>query len=235
MTNYLSHMRYIILIAFSLVFHTSTAQGDYLVTNLADTVFGNIGFVSGASFDEVTVKTYEGKKTFVSYKINLVRHKGDTYVPILIDNKGVMGKQIVKGSLSLYRIRGESQYDFATKILLKGNGKYVEVSNLGFKKYISDFLEECATVSNKILDGTYKSGDLEEIAEEYNSKCQNTVKPSLGSSLELMELYPILRDINTKKENGESIPLYLREALEKYRNQDLNIMINKFLNELENN
>ena len=77
-------------------------------------------------------------------------------------------KVLKPGYLSLYEFQREGQAAFDGLYLRKRDGTGLEVPNLGFKKMMSRFLEDCSAVVEKIDNGQLGKRDVEAIVEEYN-------------------------------------------------------------------
>lgn len=218
------------LLLFLTVITFSSNGQDFVVTNKMDTIYGDISFDSFSN--DLSLKNKIDKYTLKPYQINSVHYKNDIYKPIVYNKTRVFAKAIINGDLNLYLIRPEKEYEFSIKILLKKNGDILEVSKIGFKKYVSDFLVECTDLSTKIKDGTYKLGNLNTIIEEYNTQC-STINSDPDSISELKDLYQLLSDIYSKLDQNEPIPPYLKKALKEYENQDLKRLIEKLLEKIE--
>ena len=77
-------------------------------------------------------------------------------------------KLLQPGYLSLYAYQPEDQTRFDGLFLKKMDGESMVVPNLGFKKYISRFLEDCPQVAQKVKDGELGKKELTELVDAYN-------------------------------------------------------------------
>lgn len=118
----------------------------------------------------------------------------------------------------------------------------MEVPNLGFKKMMANYLEECSELSLKIKNGDLGKGSIEEIIDAYNAclskdktapaqgvissteslnktkqieaiqTLKNKIKEQTFSSKE--DALDILRDIETKVDRYENVSNYLLDGLQ---------------------
>ncbi|MDH5380663.1 MAG: hypothetical protein OEW75_07425, partial [Cyclobacteriaceae bacterium] len=168
---------------------------------------------------------------------------GEIYHTIKFGEKYTYMKLIKEGYLSLYTARYDNSSDFSISIFKKMDGEVIEIPNIGFKKYLSEFLSECSDVQSGILNGTYKRKDLDIIQEEFNNcieeKTQliNNTESKTDSEPDLSnpkldeliskitsainnsdienksDVLEIIDAINKRKQSGESIPNYLSNSL----------------------
>ena len=126
--------------------------------------------------------------------------------------------------------------EFAVPILIKQDNSEFEVGNIGFKKRVSKFLEDCPEIANKITTGEYKKSDLKEVVARYN-QCRNQGQPNVAVAIEetVFEKQPaieeliakvsksnlsnksdiveMLEDVKSKLESGDDVPNYLKSAI----------------------
>jgi hypothetical protein len=151
----------------------SFAQENYVVTVQGDTLEGKISFSFGnPAFDKVFVKMDQGTQEFRSYQVSQIIFKSDTVDVVKLGSEIRFGKRLSKGkSLSLYQIQRNSNFEFDTEILLKPDETYLEIPNIGFRKFVSMFIEDCEEVASKVQSGDYKSSEVIQIVEDYNQIC----------------------------------------------------------------
>lgn len=229
---------YLILL---LLFFTinSFAQDKVILVN-GDAIEGKITFeLPTPGLEAIIVKNDNGKYRLLAHEIQSIIKGENSYIPIKYGPKYRFMKIKYEGYLSLYYYRFEESHDFGTKYLYKKDGSGIEVPNFGFKKIMSEFLEDCKSVSDNLEGSVYKKNDLESIINDYN-ECidRNTVKAKLqvaevvntsNPTLDLIdqikakvedgtELMTLLLDIQTKVAQNKPIPGYLKAALKEQTN-----------------
>ncbi len=215
------------------------AQSDYVLTLKGDTVYGTITIVPDKLYDKIISKNEDGKQEFKAYQISTVRINDEFYDPITYLNRKVMGLRVIRGPLSLYKIRPENEYEFYKELLVKENQETSEVPMIGFKRVMLNFLPACEELQQKINDKEFVKNDIEKIVAFYNSSCQGLKKPvkklvkAAKPNSSLPDLATLVLDIQNKKQAGEEIPSYMVKALQAYQNEDLNKLINLFLSDNE--
>src|SRR5690606_18892548 len=109
------------------------------------------------------------KTTFAMFEVREFSEDGEIYHPV----KGEGGYQFMKliqpGYLSLYAYQMENQTRFDGLFLKKMDGDGITVPNLGFKKYMSRFLEDCPAVKSRVEEGELGKRDLAAIVDAYNA------------------------------------------------------------------
>lgn len=159
-----------ILIFFLLVatYQCASAQDDYLVTTRGDTVRGELKLMFYTPEKKVQVKNGKDKTTYSILETKSFSYDNEIYQPV----KGPYGyafmKTLKEGYLSLMAFQIDKATAYDGRYLLKVDGRGMEVPNLGFKKNMARFLEDCESVSTKIDQDNYSKKDLEEIVDEYN-------------------------------------------------------------------
>jgi hypothetical protein len=223
------------------------AQKEYLITTQLDTLVGKISIQQGGEFqvDRVRIKMGKEKKTLEAYEVREIHDKKTLYYPIKLNERYQFALVEREGSfLSLYRYvdlaTNNSQY--SGKLLVTKDGRQHIVSNIGFRKKLVEFLNQCESVQKKIEEGEYKRNDLYKIIDEYNAcvdeKSQEEMKKiaasndaskidaliDMASELEIEnkeELIEMLKDVKGKLKDGEKIPGYLQSAIkEKLAGED---------------
>ncbi|HTE28784.1 MAG TPA: hypothetical protein VK666_00310 [Chryseolinea sp.] len=147
---------------------------DYVVTSKGDTIIGTIKPLMYGADKKVQVAA-EGKKkqTLAMFQIRAFQFKNETYQPVKGPDGYTFMKLIKSGYLSLYHYQLLNQVTFDGTFLLRRDGKGIDVPNLGFKKVMKNFLEDCESVADKIDKGDLSKRDLNTIIDEYNQCIQN--------------------------------------------------------------
>lgn len=217
---------------------TVSAQ-DYLVTTRRDTLRGEIKLLTFGQMDQVQIVVDKKKKVHKPMELSSLFIKGEFYKPIVHDNSIRFMKVLKTGYLSYYGFRLPNQTLYDGRYLAKLDGKGIEVPNLGFKKVMNKFLEDCPEVTAKIKGDELKRNDLERIIDEYNAcmerKTEAAIKnkivrqegnekleaiKKLQAKVEAQEslegkkdVIDLLADISDKISGQQSIPNYQLEAL----------------------
>jgi hypothetical protein len=227
-----------ILILFS---YNAIAQTDYLVTSRADTLVGEIRILSYDHMDRVQIQIDKKKEMFTALQVLSVNMDGQQYKPLQYDTKIVLMKVLKQGYLSLYAFRLPNQNGYDGRLLTKMDGTSIEVPNLGFKKILSNYLEDCESVSSLIKSGELTKKEVDKIIDDYNTCVDhkkssapisetpalviNEVTQSIEDLIKKAEAeefsskkdaLDLLRDIKTKVGKNETIPNYLTEGLKSY-------------------
>jgi hypothetical protein len=169
-----------------------------------------------------------------------MKFNNEIYKPVKHDNAIRFMKVVKDGYLSLLNYRIESQLTYNGTLLLKLDGKSIELPNLSFKKDMVSFLKDCPAVAEKIKNGDYKKRDLDRIIDAYNLCLtrKDTSESISAVSKETLEktntvevlkkiieaakltnatdIVDLLNDINKKIIKKEAIPNYQIEALKGY-------------------
>ena len=77
-------------------------------------------------------------------------------------------KLLRPGYLSLYAFQVENQSRFDGLFLKKADGGNLVVPNLGFKKYLGQFLKDCPEVAERIKEGDLNKKNLMALVDAYN-------------------------------------------------------------------
>ncbi len=154
------------------------AQSDFVVTLKSDTVKGDVRILSYDQVDRVQIANKGKKELFSALDVLIVRIGGESYKSVQIDNSIRLMKILKSGYLSLYGFKLPNQSGYDGRYLVKLDGTSMEMPNLGFKKVMSGFLEECNGVSEKIKNGELGKSKIEEIIDLFN-ECVSQAKPVL--------------------------------------------------------
>lgn len=220
-----------------LVSQTAKAQ-DWLVTTSADTLKGEIAIeLPMERYEEITLKNDDGKQRFKAYQIVEFVHEGKTYKTVKHSDVYRIMLQESEGYLSHFRYRENQGYEFASILLVKTDGESLEISNLTFKRSLSNFLKDCETVVEGFENKKYKRSDLDQIIIDYNN-CIDQKTQYISSAVTVKEepevsnhpgiavidsilkktdgnsdLNAMLDDIKSKLSKGQAVPGYLKSAL----------------------
>ena len=147
-------------------------------------------------------------------------------------------KLLKSGYLSLYAFQPENQTRFDGLFLRKLDGEGMTVPNLGFKKYLSRFVEDCPEISEQVKAGEYSKKDITEVIDRYNACVANrtvdhqqviAVRQEQNTQLDAWEALEeevrkkefaekdnaleMITEIQKKIQRRESIPNFLVEGL----------------------
>ena len=184
-------MKYSLLLSLILLLFFSqsiTGQKNKAVLTLKNgTTISGYGKVKNTS--RVQFKTNSNTKPtdykFVDVeKVVITKDDGvETYVFLPIKGRGNPKalQELVKGEVSLYRIRDWRAYDGGgvkdKYYLRRGEGDVTlfistDPFSKSFKKAASKYFKDCSSLIQKVKNKEYKKSDIEEVVKYYNSKCQ---------------------------------------------------------------
>ena len=258
MKNY-TIIHILIFLVFMLAYQCASAQ-DYLVTTRGDTVRGEFKLMFYTPNKQVQVKNGKEKSTYSILETKTFRYDNEIYRPV----KGPQGytfmKVIKDGYLSLLAFQIDKANTYDGRYLTKADGSGMEVPNLGFKKNMARFLEDCESVSTKIDQDTFNKKDLENIVDEYNTCIdrktsamesamvkRTEIKNSQSSWDELIEginqhddfpdkatALEMTTDIKKRISRGEKVPNFVVDGLKNIlaSQNDLKELLNKALAEI---
>jgi ribosomal protein L14E/L6E/L27E len=230
---------HILLFALMMVVYQCASAQDYILTARGDSVTGEVKPLLYGPNKKVELTSAEDEKTSYSiFEVRAFSHEGDIYHPIKGDQGYVFMKLIQPGYLSLYAYQPENQTRFDGLFLKKMDGENMVVPNLGFRKYMSRFLEDCPQVAEKVKTGELGKKNLTELIDAYNacidrhtithdeiiaSRHEQAAKISAWDSLEEKILQKdfsernnaleMIAEIRKKIQREEKIPNFLVEAL----------------------
>jgi len=232
------------------------AQTNYIITTKSNTIHGTVKILSYDVMDRVSVSVGGRKQNFTAVQVLTLHKDSATYVPVQHD-KTIRFMQVLRsGYLSLYGYRQEGQTSYDSRLLAKMNGAKLDVPNIGFKRILGDFLQDCESTSAKVKEGEFERSNLEAIVDDYNSCVadQNKishaiVKPTPAmeavsslrtkverSSLESKkDVVDMLNDIEGRLRQKQTIPTYLTNGLKSSlaNQKDFEEDLNKLLAELD--
>jgi len=235
----MKYVRFIPLCLLFPLFSSYTQAQDYVLTTRGDSLVGDVKPLHYGPEKRVQITTgNKEKQSLTLFQIREFSSDGAVYHPVKGDGGYVFMKLLQPGYLSLYAYQLENQTRFDGLFLRKADGESMVVPNLGFKKYVSRFLEDCPDVSERVDDGDFDKKDLTEIVDAYNSCITNrtvnhdqviaqreerSVKISAWDSLEdrvkAMEFnekenaLEMIAEIKKKINRQESIPNFLTGGL----------------------
>ncbi len=219
---------------------TGLQAQDYLVTLKGDTLKGSVKPQTYGPNSKVQVTSSDKTKTSLTlFQVKSFSFKNEIYRPVKGPNGYCFMKLKKAGYLSLYQFQLANQTTFDGFYLTKMDGTGIEVPNLGFKKVMAKFLEECPTVTDKIEKGDLGKRNMDVIIDEFNVCVNNktvdhtklitqredqTKKISAWDSLEekiksktefegKANALEMITDIKGKISRGEKVPNFLTEGL----------------------
>ncbi len=236
-------MKHILLLIFlGLLSFYGVAQHDYVITVKGDTITGKASIASNKSTVQmITLKNGKDKQRFKVYEIKALIKDDKVYRTIKIENKYHLGLLIKEGYLSLYKyvdVEEMASREFSTSILIKTDGSSLVVPNIGFKKSMSKYLNDCEYIRLALEKNKYKKQELNKIIDDYNNCiAENTKKqrvevdtnqnPNKTTQIEALiraiekdtlledkeEIFEMLKDLSSKVKSGDKLPSYLQSAL----------------------
>jgi hypothetical protein len=244
-------MKKVFYLSFSLLLCTSglLAQ-DYLITTKGDSIVGNVKPMAYAQDKRVVVIVDKKKQTFPMTQVKHFVIDGELYKPA----KGPTGYSFMKvlkeGYVSLLAYQAQNQTAYDGRYLLKLDGRGMEVPNLTFKKSMTNFMNDCLEVVQKLESGEFTRRDLLLIVDTYNNCITNKSYPSAQEVATIDEpaksnaihvqswdvlkeqvaanasvkdketVIEMIADIKSKLSRGEKVPNYLLMGLKEYIQQD---------------
>ena len=228
----------LLLLLLVLVFQIVDAQ-DYVLTNRGDSVVGQVKPLLFGPEKKVQVTGENKEKTsFSIFEVRSFSSEGEIYHPVKGEAGYVFMKLLQPGYLSLYAYQLENQSRFDGLFLKKMDGATLVVPNLGFKKYLGKFLEDCPDVVTRIKEGELTRKNLPEVIDAYNAcvgdrtvdhekviaeKKEQTTVISAWDALEVQveaadfseknNALEMIAEIRKKIRDKEKIPNFLVEGL----------------------
>src|SRR5690606_22187997 len=150
--KHLTVIHILLLFVMTLAGQCASAQ-DYLITARGDSLVGEVRPLFYGPEKRVQLATGDDKTTYSIVEVRAFSQDGDIYHPIRGERGYVFMKLLQSGYLSLYAYQLENQTRFDGLWLQKRDGASLAVPNLGFRKYLSQFLEDCPAVSDKVREG----------------------------------------------------------------------------------
>ncbi|HYF71077.1 MAG TPA: hypothetical protein VD884_23270 [Ohtaekwangia sp.] len=160
---------HILLFLLAMLAYQCVQAQDYAVTTKGDTIRGEIKILTHGPDKKIQVAK-DKKKTYISlFELKNFSSEDETYYPVKGPNGYTFMKLLQPGYLSLYAYQLENQMSYDGLFLTKRDGTGTEVPNLGFKKTMKKFLDECALVVEKIENNELSKRDLPEIITQFNA------------------------------------------------------------------
>lgn len=177
----------LLFILLMLVFQSVGAQ-DYVITTRGDSLTGEVKPLLYGPEKKVQIQTDDKtKKSFSIFEVRAFSSKGDVYHPIKGENGYVFMKLLQPGYLSLYAFQTDNASRFDGIFLQKIDGDNMVLPNLGFKKYMSQFLEDCPLVVERVQAGELNKKNLKDLIVAYNG-CIESKTVDHGSILAQQEV-----------------------------------------------
>ena len=228
----------LLFILLMLAYRCACAQ-DYILTTRGDSLTGEVKPLLYGPEKKVQITLSDKTKTTRSlFEIRAYSQAGETFHPVKGENGYVFMKLLKAGYLSLYAFQLDNQTRYDGLFLMKLDGDRIEVPNLGFKKFIAKFLDDCPEVADKIMEGELGKKDLTAIVDGYNEYIESrtidhekvivqqqeqTTKISVWDSLEesikakdfkgKTDALEMIGEIKEKIRREEKIPNFLLEGL----------------------
>lgn len=166
---------HILFFSFLMFSSLCTRGQEYLLTTRGDSIAGEIKPLLYGPEKKVQVISADdrSKTTYSIFQVRAFSSEGDVYHPVKNESGYVFMKLLKEGYLSLYAYQMENQTRFDGLFLRKADGDNLAVPNLGFKKYITKFLEDCPAVTERVKVGELGKKDLPELVDAYNACVAN--------------------------------------------------------------
>jgi hypothetical protein len=214
------------------------AQGDYAVTAKGDTLRGEIQILTYDLQDRLQIVSDKKKQHYTCLQVPTVFIDSVVYRAQRHEN-GYRYMNLIKGGfLSLYGFRLKGQFGYDGRMLIRLDGKSMELPNIGFKKQMSDFLADCEALALQIKNSELGRKDLDEIIDTYNdcSKPGSATAATVSAAGERVlaalenlsakartsaianqkDLDDLLTDLSLKIKGNQKIPNYQIAALKEY-------------------
>lgn len=230
---------HILSVALIMQMYQFAGAQDYILTTRGDSISGEVKPQLYGTEKRVQITTTDKKKTTYSlFEIRAFSHSGEIFHPVRGDKGYVFMKLIKPGYLSLYAFQPDNEMRYDGLLLKKLDGEQTVVPNLGFKKFVTRFLDDCPEVSDRVQEGDLGKKDLTEIIDNYNAciasrtvdhkdvivrRQEQTTKISAWDSLEenirtkdfsgKTDALDMISEIRKKIQRQEKIPNFLLEGL----------------------
>lgn len=164
---------FLLLILLMMVYQCAQAQ-DYVLTTRGDSLVGEVKPLHYGPEKKVLIVSGDKNKQNLSlFEVREFSSDGHIYHPVKGETGYVFMKLLQPGYLSLYAYQLENQTRFDGLFLKKADGEGMVVPNLGFRKYISQFLEDCPAVSERVKEGDLSKKNISEVIDAYNACISN--------------------------------------------------------------
>lgn len=236
------------------------AQSDYLVLTKGDTLYGKVTHLSFGIEQKVQLMDEHKKKSVYSMlQVKSFQMNDEIYHLIKLYDTYKYMKLIQSGYLSSYAFQQDNQVTWDGRYLYKMDGRGIEVPNIGFKKKMSEFLEDCPETVDDITSGNLNRNTLEEILNHYNACIEKMSSLRVAAAQPLPQLdvsawqsfeteirttenlsdketlLEMVGEAKAKAERGEKIPNFLLSGIKKSieGKTDLEELLTKALRETE--
>lgn len=224
------------------------AAQDSLFTTRGETFYGKVMLYKNRHQQEqIDMKINKKKRSFRIVEVEKYVQEGEVYKSIFALGAYKIGKVVTEGKYLTQYLYMPTGYGkrapFSQIILFKENGNYLDLpKSLGFSNALSEYLIDCPTVAKKVKDKTLKRKEIDKIINEYNG-CM-AVQAEKGIDLETFKgkletfrlklqesdkvdnkkaIRSMLKDYETKRDNGDEIPEYLIKGITDAVQDDLEL------------
>ena len=167
--KHFSVIPFLLFILLMLVYQCANAQ-DYILTTRGDSLVGEVKALNYSREKKVQIITGEKEKqNFSLFEVREFSSDEEIYHPVKGETGYVFMKLIQPGYLSLYAYQLENQTRFDGLFLKKADGEGMVVPNLGFRKYMSQFREDCPDVSERVKEGELDKKNISDMITAYNA------------------------------------------------------------------
>jgi len=241
---------------------TTSAQSDYIVLTLGDSLKGKVAFLNYGIDQKVQFTDENKKRTVYTMKqVKAFQYNDEIYHLVKLNDRYSYLKLITSGYLSLYAFQLDNQQNWDGRYLFKRDGKGMEVPNIGFKKKMGEFVADCDELSMEISGGELGRNDLLDILKKYNScidqrtaligmtqqqKIVSAEKANTWNELETKTkasdslndkeaVLEMIGEARSKTEKGEKIPKFLIDGLKRAfeGNLELENLLTEILKEID--
>jgi len=165
-------IHFLIFLLCMLVYQCTYAQPGYLITNTGDSLAGEIKTLFYGNDPRVQIKTTTSKNIYTILTTRKFVIGEDQYFPVRTVTGYKFMKLLSSGYVSLFSFQIDKQQTWDGRYLVKADGQSMELPNIGFKKQMANFLDDCGTVSERIESGELNKRDLDSILYQYNTCVQ---------------------------------------------------------------
>ncbi len=196
------------VLAFALVASAAVQAQDYLLPVHGDTLYGKVQPLTFGSFDQVQIILDGKKRVYNVIQVRAFCYENILYHPVRLNNKYWFMRLISPGYLSIYAHRPEGSHQYDGRLLLKMDGRSLEVPNIGFRNTVADFLADCPVVSDRVRNSELNKKELELIVHEYNI-CKE--RPAVPEPLLIASDDPALRALDELTDTAKGIDMDEKE------------------------
>jgi len=165
---------HILLFALMMLAAQCSHAQDYVVLNTGDTLRGVLRPMTFGPEKKLQVVTPDKKKTLLQlYRIRTFSIKDQLFEPVKYEEQYLFMKVLRSGYLTLYGYQLQNQATYDGLFLKRRDAPGIDVPNLGFKKRVVAYLNDCEDVKQKLESGEFAKKDINEIVDAYNA-CVNS-------------------------------------------------------------